>query len=84
LKTLNLGLSEVPETLFRTAFHGRFACWLTLNPVAALIHNYRQILLRGKMPDWNGFLYTLVLGAVFSLSGIWWFNKTKRSFVDVI
>jgi lipopolysaccharide transport system permease protein len=73
-----------PETLFRTAFHGRFACWLTLNPVAALIHNYRQILLRGKMPDWNGFLYTLVLGAVFSLSGIWWFNKTKRSFVDVI
>ena len=73
-----------PENLFRTAFNGRFAFWITLNPVASLIHNYRQILLRGKMPDWNGFIYTLVLGIILFLSGLWWFNRIKRSFVDVI
>ena len=73
-----------PEDLFRTAFNGRFAFWLTLNPVAALIHNYRRILLRGTLPDWSMFLYVLILGIVFFSFGLWWFNKTKKAFIDVI
>lgn len=72
------------EDLLRNAFSGRIAFWLTANPAASLIHNYRQILLRGNLPDWNGFLYTMVLGVVLFLAGLWWFNKTKRAFVDVI
>jgi len=73
-----------PEDLFRTAFNGRFAFWLALNPVGALIHNYRQILLRGCLPDWTTYFYVLLLGAALSLCGLWWFNKTKKSFADVI
>ena len=73
-----------PEDLFRTAFNGKFAFWLTLNPVAAMIHNYRNVLLRGAMPDWTGFFYPLLLGAGFFLFGLWWFNKTKKAFIDVL
>lgn len=73
-----------PAELFRTAFDGRYAFWLIVNPIAALIHNYRQILLRGEIPSWNVFLYTFLLGVLLFLFGLWWFTKTKRSFVDVI
>ncbi len=73
-----------PADLLRTGFNGRFAFWLTLNPVAALIHNYRNILLRGLWPDWIMFSYTLLLGVILFTFGLWWFNKTKKAFVDVI
>jgi lipopolysaccharide transport system permease protein len=73
-----------PEELFRTAFDGRFSFWLFLNPAAALIHNYRRILLRGRLPDWAELAYLFALGGVFFLAGFWWFNKTKRMFLDVI
>ena len=72
------------EDLLRNAFNGRIAFWLTANPAAALIHNYRQILLRGELPDWTMFLYVLILGTVLSVIGLWWFNKTKKAFVDII
>ncbi len=72
------------EELFRTAFGGRFAFWLTLNPAAALIHNYRRILLRGLLPDWLMLAYVFVLGAVFFLFGLWWFNKIKKIIPDIL
>jgi homopolymeric O-antigen transport system permease protein len=73
-----------PEDIFRTAAGGKFAFWLTVNPIAALIHNYRLILLQGELPDWAMYFYVLILGVVLSVIGLWWFNKTKRAFVDVI
>lgn len=73
-----------PEAVFKSAFGGKFAFWLTLNPVAALIHNYRNILLAGVFPDWIQFFYTLFLGAGLFFFGLWWFTKTKKAFVDVI
>jgi lipopolysaccharide transport system permease protein len=72
------------EDLLRSAFDGKIAFWLTANPVAALIHNYRRILLQGRLPDWPMFCYILLLGIIFSIIGFWWFNKTKKAFVDVI
>lgn len=73
-----------PEELFRTAFGGRFAFWLTLNPAAALIHNYRRILLRGRFPDWWMVAYLVIFGGVFFVFGLWWFNKTKKIYPDIL
>ena len=61
-----------------------FPLWLTLNPAAALIHNYRNALLRGLPPDAGKYLSTLALGIAVSALGYWWFQKTKRAFVDVL
>jgi lipopolysaccharide transport system permease protein len=58
--------------------------WLTANPAAALIHNYRNALLRGLPPDAGTYLYTLALGIALSGFGYWWFQKTQRAFVDVL
>ncbi len=73
-----------PEELFRTAFGGRFAFWITLNPVAALLSNYRRVFILGRLPDWVTFFYLTALGAAVFVVGRWWFKKTQRYFVDLI
>jgi len=73
-----------PASIISNFDQGRFSFWLTVNPIAALIHNYRLILLRGELPDWTMFFYVLILGVLLSTIGLWWFNKTKKAFVDVI
>ncbi len=73
-----------PEDLVRTAFGGRFAFWLTLNPAAALLHNYRRVFLLGQAPDWIMYLYLTGLGLVIFAAGWWWFEKTRKSLVDLI
>lgn len=73
-----------PEKYIVEAFGGKIAFWLTLNPASALIHNYRNILLNGKLPDPTMYFYTLLLGGLIFLVGFYWFNRVKRAFVDVI
>jgi len=73
-----------PEYIIRDFAGGKFTFWLTLNPAAALIHNYRNILVRGCCPEWISYGYVLILGIFFFFFGLWWFNKTKKAFVDVI
>lgn len=73
-----------PEDLIRTAFEGRFAFWLTLNPAAALLHNYRLVFLQGAPPDWLTYLYLTGLGLALFSGGWWWFKKTQKSFADLI
>lgn len=73
-----------PESIISNFAQGKLTFWLTINPVSSLVHNYRMILLRGKLPDWTMYFYVLILGTVLSVIGLWWFNKTKKAFVDVI
>ncbi len=73
-----------PEKFISRAFGGKIAFWLVINPASSLIHNYRNILLNGKLPDPTMYFYTLLLGAFLFLLGFFWFNRVKRAFVDVI
>ncbi len=69
-----------PESLFR----GRTALWITVNPLAAIIHNFRLVLLRGDLPDWGMFAYTLALGLGLYLGGYRFFARTRKLFPDLI
>jgi len=69
-----------PETIFR----GRLAIWVFINPLAAIIHNYRSILLEGVAPDWGMFFYPLFLGLLLYLAGYRFFARTKNLFADLI
>ncbi len=73
-----------PEELIRSAFGGRFAFWITINPAAALLHNYRRIFLMGTSPDWVMCLYLTVLGVLLFSFGWWWFQQSKKTFIDLI
>jgi lipopolysaccharide transport system permease protein len=68
-------LSLVPE---------RFARYLKLNPLTALVTLYREALLGGEMPP-LGELTPLVVATVASLViGIWVFHRLKPVFADEI
>lgn len=66
------------------AIPDRFQWVLALNPLAVLVHLYRDIFLEGRLPDALTYLGLLAFaGLIFGL-GFMWFEKTKRSFADVL
>jgi lipopolysaccharide transport system permease protein len=68
-------LSLVPE---------RFARYLALNPLTALVTLYREALLGGEMPPLAS-LIPLIVATLLSLAiGIWVFHRLKPVFADEI
>lgn len=69
-----------PETLFPERI--RFLVWL--NPIAILVSMFRDIVLRGAMPElWKLGAFAAWAFVVF-YAGLFFFEKTKREFADVI
>jgi lipopolysaccharide transport system permease protein len=62
----------------------RYGWLLNLNPFTPLVRSYRQIMLEGRAPDWQGLAYFTVFALVAFLFGYWWFARTRRGFADVI
>lgn len=57
---------------------------LWLNPLTIIVEQFRAVVLFGNLPDW-GLLGTYSIFAVLMLLvGMWFFNKTKDGFADVI
>lgn len=57
---------------------------LLLNPLSYLIEAYRDILLRGKLPVLNFYLFIPFLGIIILFLGYHFFKKLKREFSDLI
>jgi lipopolysaccharide transport system permease protein len=67
-----------------TSLPQNFKFLLWLNPMAGIVLDYRRVVLQGLPPDWNHyFSYTLV-GVVAFFIGFKFFQKTKKSFADVM
>lgn len=68
-------ISSVPE---------RFRPYMQANPLTIVIEQSRKILIYGQMPDMSSIgLLTLISSITFTL-GLWFFNKTKNGFSDVL
>ena len=58
-----------------------YAC----NPMVGVIDGFRWALLRGESALWwPSILTSVLLTSVLCLSGVWYFRRTERTFVDVI
>jgi lipopolysaccharide transport system permease protein len=68
-------LSAVPTTL-RPLFG--------LNPLAAIVENFRRVVIWGQLPDWPWLGIVTLFSGVMMLGGYMWFMKIKRAFADVI
>jgi homopolymeric O-antigen transport system permease protein len=62
----------------------RYRWLLNLNPFAPLVRSYRQIMLEGRAPDWQGLAYFTAFALASFIFGYWWFARTRRGFADVI
>lgn len=69
-----------PESLVPAAYRRP----INLNPLTALVRNYRRVLLEGAYPDWTGLAYFAAFAAAAFLLGYWWFARSRKNFPDVL
>lgn len=68
-------ISAIPE---------KYRIYLQLNPLAPVIEQVRNILYWGNGLNLSSFLLSLALGLVTAWAGFVWFQKTRKSFADVL
>jgi len=67
-----------------TSLPANFQFLLWLNPMAGIVLDYRRVVLEGLPPDWYHYgAYTVVALSAFFI-GFKFFEKTKKSFADVM
>jgi lipopolysaccharide transport system permease protein len=57
---------------------------LYLNPLTFIIEQTRSVLIWGQMPNWLGLAVYGMIATVVAAFGLWWFQKTRRGFADVL
>jgi lipopolysaccharide transport system permease protein len=57
---------------------------LQLNPLTFVIEQAREVLIWGKPLDWTGFAVYCVLAVTIAWLGLFWFQKTRKGFADVL
>lgn len=60
----------------------KFLLWL--NPMAGIVTDYRRVLLEGKPPDWPIYATYTTVAIIICVLGKGFFQKTKKTFADVI
>jgi len=68
-------ISALPEE-FRVLLH--------LNPLTFMIEQARDVLVWGRPPDWQGLGLYFLLSLIVAWLGLFWFQKTRRGFADVL
>lgn len=67
-----------------SALPGDYRFAFLLNPLTFVIEQARDVLLWGRAPNWVGLALYAALGATSAWAGLFWFQKTRRGFADVI
>lgn len=57
---------------------------LWLNPLTIIVEQFRAVVLFGRLPDWQLLGIYSVFSVLMLFVGMWFFNKTKDGFADVI
>jgi len=57
---------------------------LFLNPLTFIIEQTRAVLIWNQAPDWAGLGLYLLAGAFTAGAGLFWFQKTRKGFADVL
>ena len=67
--------SILPET-YRYLLH--------LNPLTFVIEQARDVLIWGRWPDWPGLALYGLGSSLFAWMALWWFQRTRTGFADVL
>lgn len=58
--------------------------YLFLNPLTFIIEQARDVLILGKLPDWWGLVIYSGVALFIAWIGLFWFEKTRKGFADVL
>lgn len=67
-----------------SALPPKYQTFLQLNPLSFMIEQSRAVLIRGDIPDWTGLGWYTAASVTVCWAGLWWFQKTRKGFADVI
>jgi lipopolysaccharide transport system permease protein len=57
---------------------------LLLNPLSAVVENFRRVIIWGQPPDWPWWGVATAVSTLLMVAGYTWFMKLKRAFADVV
>ena len=82
---VQVGLFISPVGFSSTIVPEQWRLIYSLNPLVGVIEGFRWALLRGSTPlDVPALLLSVLTVALVLASGLWYFRRTEKSFVDVI
>jgi lipopolysaccharide transport system permease protein len=55
-----------------------------LNPLTFIIEQARNVLIFGRTPNWEGWGIALTASVIIAWVGLWWFQRTRKGFADVL
>jgi lipopolysaccharide transport system permease protein len=58
--------------------------WLSLNPLAIPVENFRNVVIFGVQPNWSELGYYSLAAVVILVLGYQFFQKTRKGFADVL
>jgi lipopolysaccharide transport system permease protein len=58
--------------------------WYLLNPMAGIIDAYRQVTVKGALPDWHALGIAAVVSIAVAIAGYVTFKRLEDQFADVI
>ncbi len=68
-------MSAIPES-WRT--------WMALNPLALVVEQLRGAALHGQWPQWDVWALLMLASALLAVLGLWWFERLRDGFADVL
>ncbi len=82
ITTIMLFLSPVffPSSALPEPYRGL----LQVNPLTFIIEQSRDVLIWEKLPDWGGLLVYFVASVAVAWLGLFWFQRTRKGFADVL
>ena len=58
--------------------------WLAANPLALAVEQMRATLIYRVQPDWSTWSMSLIASIALALAGLWWFERVREGFADVL
>ena len=58
--------------------------WMHLNPLTFVIEQVREVVVWGRLPDWQGLAAYSLASIATAWLGFAWFQKTRKGFADVL
>ncbi len=58
--------------------------FIYLNPLSFIVEQVRDVMIWGRMPSWSGLVIYYAIALFIAASGLWFFQKMRRGFADVI
>jgi lipopolysaccharide transport system permease protein len=82
---VQFGLYLSPVGFSSSIVPDRWRLLYSMNPMVGAIDGFRWAVTGSDYAIyWPGFAVSLLLVALITLSGLWYFRKTERAFADVI